>query len=231
MLNRKHVALNRHSSSDATEQLTTGATKLVVGKRQILFHARGPAQSLYEVLDGALMVYRLLADGRRQIIDLVLPGSLCGFSRDNSQECSCEALMTSTILAYDRTAMRGCDATGARLSQILEQQICALAEHIVLLGRRTTEERLATFLVRCAAVWRTAGDEKTTVFHIPMTRVEIGDYLGMSLETVSRGIADLERRGLITTGARQGEMRAHDLTALSAAWRVQRGRRKRSTES
>src|ERR1700704_2917172 len=102
MLNRKHAALDRNSPSDATERLAPGAAKLVVGKRQILFHAHGPAQCIYEVLDGALMVYRLLADGRRQIVDLALPGSLCGFSRDNSHECSCEALVTSTVVAYDR---------------------------------------------------------------------------------------------------------------------------------
>ena len=113
----------------------------------------------------------------------------------------------------------------------MELKICALTEHIVLLGRRTTEERLTNFLVECARAWRTDRGEGTAAFQIPMTRVEIGDYLGMSLETVSRGIADLERRGLIRTGARQGAIKIVDLNALTGAWRTQRGRRKRSARA
>src|SRR6185436_9802768 len=130
---------------------------------------------------------------------------------------------------YDRSLLTTNEEVAARLSQKMEQQICALAEHIVLLGRRTTEERLATFLVQCAEIWRTASDDKSIVFRIPMTRVEIGDYLGMSLETVSRGIADFERRGFIRTGGRQGEMRVFDIAALESAWRAQRKIRKRTS--
>ena len=227
MLNRRHAALHGDaSSSEATEPAT--GTKLAVEKRQVLFRAREPAPSIYEIATGAFMVYRLLADGRRQIIDLALPGSLCGFTRGPLHECSCEALLPSTVIAYDRASLSTDEETGARLSQKMEQQICALAEHIVLLGRRTTEERLAAFLVRCAQTWKTASDDKATVFRIPMTRVEIGDYLGMSLETVSRCIDDFERRGLIRTGGRQGEMRVWDIDALASAWSAQRKIRKRS---
>jgi CRP-like cAMP-binding protein len=233
MLNRKHAELDRNRPSDAVglnDRLAPGpgSAKLVVGKGNVLFHARAAAPSIYEVQDGALMVYRLIADGRRQIVDVALPGSLCGFSRDNCHECSCEALVTSTVIAHDRAVLKGSGPISMRLHQKMEEQICTLAEHVVLLGRQTTEERLVAFLVRCAEVWRAAGNENAGVFHIPMTRVEIGDYLGMSLETVSRGIADLERRGLITTGARQGEMKAHDLAALRLAGRAQRKRGKRS---
>ena len=193
-----------------------------------MFHAHEPAPSIYEVLSGAFMVYHLLADGRRQIVNLALPGSLCGFSREATHECSCEALVASAVIAYDRATLTSPDAAGGRLSQKMEQQICDLAEHIVLLGRRTTEERLAAFLVQCADIWRTTSDEKAIVFRIPMTRVEIGDYLGMSLETVSRGIAEFERRGLVRTGGRQGEMSVNDLQALATAWRSQRKIRKRA---
>ena len=185
-----------------------------------------PAPSIYEVLDGTLMIYRVLADGRRQIVDLALSGSLCGFSRDNTHEYSCEALLVSTVAVYERATMAASCQLGARLSQKMEQKVCALAEHVVLLGRQTTEERLANFLVQCAQAWRRQGDDKAAVFHIPMTRVEIGDYLGMSLETVSRGVADLERRGLLQTGSRQGEMRVMDLAALSQARRKPNPRRK-----
>lgn len=228
MLNRKHAALLRDTAHRADPNDQAPGTKLVIGKRQVLFHAQQPAPSIYEVLSGGFMVYRLLSDGRRQIVDLALPGSLCGFAREQTHECSCEALVPSIVIAYDRAQLAHCDEVAKRLSEKMEQQICALAEHIVLLGRRTTEERLATFLVQCAEIWRTASDDKSTVFRIPMTRVEIGDYLGMSLETVSRGIADFERRGLIRTGGRQGEMRAFDLSALATAWSSQRKIRKRS---
>jgi CRP-like cAMP-binding protein len=226
MLNRKHAALLRDTSGRADTNDQTPGNKLVIGKRQILFHAREPAPSIYEVLSGAFMIFRLLADGRRQIVSLALPGSLCGFSRENVHECSGEALVASTVLAYDRAVLAGSDKTASRLSHMMEQQICALAEHIVMLGRRTTEERLAAFLIECADIWRTGSDDNAIVFRIPMTRVEIGDYLGMSLETVSRGIAEFERRGLIRTGGRQGEMRVYDVAALATAWRSQRKIRK-----
>ena len=87
MLNRKHAAFDRDSADGA--HAASGAAKLVLGRREALFHARGPAPSVYEVIDGALMIYRLLADGRRQIVDLALPGSVCGFSCDGAHECSC----------------------------------------------------------------------------------------------------------------------------------------------
>jgi len=229
MLNRKHAALLRDASIRADSNDQAPGTKLAVGKRQILYRAQEPAPSLFEVATGSFMVYRLLADGRRQIIHLALPGSLCGFTREESHECSCEALVPSTVIAYDRATLQSSVEIGARLVEKMEQQICALAEHVVLLGRRTTEERLAIFLAQCAEIWRTASDDKATVFRIPMTRVEIGDYLGMSLETVSRGIADFERRGLIRTGGRQGEVRVFDVSALESAWRAQRKVRKRAS--
>lgn len=226
MLNRKHAALLRDplARADSTDQQP--GTKLTVGRRQALFRAQEPAPSIYEVLSGSFMVYRLLADGRRQIIDLALPGSLCGFVCTELHECSCEALAPSTVVAFDRATLASNDDIARSLSQKMEQQICTLAEHIVLLGRRTTEERLANFLVKCSEIWRTASDDKAIVFRIPMTRVEIGDYLGMSLETVSRGIADFERRGFIRTGGRQGEMRVFEVSALASAWRSQRKIRK-----
>jgi CRP/FNR family transcriptional regulator len=227
-LTRKHAAL-RSDASNVEATVPDGGTKLTVEKRQLLFRAHEPAISIYEIATGALMVYRLLADGRRQIIDLALPGSVCGVTRGPLHECSCEALLPSTLIAYDRRSLTSNEETAARLSHKMEQQICTLAEHIVLLGRRTTEERLAAFLVRCAQTWKTASDEKATAFRIPMTRVEIGDYLGMSLETVSRGIADFERRGLISTAGRQGEMRVWDIGALASAWSSQRKIRKPSS--
>jgi CRP/FNR family transcriptional regulator len=227
MLNRKQASLAGTTVEAADDR--NGGVKLDLGKRQILFRAREPASSIYEVVSGALMVYRLLSDGRRQIVELVLPGSLCGFSCTGTNEGSCEALLASSVIAYEHAALESVDATTSRLAQKMEQQICGLAEHLVLLGRRGTEERLATFLVDCAEMWGAQRDEHGLVFQIPMTRVEIGDYLGMSLETVSRGIADFERRGLIRTGGRQGEMRIYDLAALSTAWRAQRTRRRHAT--
>ena len=229
MLNRKHAVLLRDASLRADANDQAPGTKLAVGKRQALYRAQEPAPSLFEVVTGSFMVYRLIADGRRQIVHLALPGSLCGFTRETIHECSCEALVPSTVIAYDRTMLAGSEDLAMRLTEQMEQQIGALAEHIVLLGRRTTEERLAIFLAQCAEIWRTASDDKAIVFRIPMTRVEIGDYLGMSLETVSRGIADFERRGLIRTGGRQGEMRVFDTAALESAWRAQRKVRKRAS--
>ena len=227
MLNRKFVP----PDGNTAHETHVGALKLVVKKREILFHERAPAPSIYEVLDGAVMVYRMLADGRRQIVDLALPGSLCGFSRDNAHEHTGEALVVSTVAAYERATMTTPGSLGAHLLRKMEEKICALAEHVVVLGRQTTEERLANFLVQCAQAWRRQGDDKAAVFQIPMTRVEIGDYLGMSLETVSRGIADLERRGLLRTGSRQGEMQVMDLAALSQARRRPSLRRKHAPEN
>jgi len=230
MLNRKPAGHMRNSAGSDVDgaRLPTGSAKLLLGKRQVLFQEREPALFIYEVLEGTLMIYHLLADGRRQIVDLALPGSVSGYSRDGSHEYSCEAMTPSSLIAYDRAVLKSADAISIRLLQQMERQVCELASHIVLLGRKTTEERLASFLVKCAKAWRTGGDEKAASFHIPMTRVEIGDYLGLSLETVSRGIAGLERRGIVSTGSRQGEMRVNDVAALSDAPRTKSARHARS---
>lgn len=161
------------------------------------------AHHLFEVTSGQVMLYRLLADGRRQIVDLVGPGDLFGLSSTGYYDCSAEALCDVEVRVLDqRDVTRSADLQG-HVTQCLMSQLEALHSLAVLLGRKTAQERVASFLMRFVPNRGKVGcegprenrDEKLVILR--MTRQEIADYLGLTIETVSRVLSEMKRRGLI----------------------------------
>lgn len=147
------------------------------------------AGSLYQVEFGAIRVYRLLADGRRQISAFHLAGEMFGFEPDATHHFFAEAI----------------NATGIRVFRIpsstdMSRQLLPLAlkgmaraqEHLLVLGRQSAMERVAAFLVEMAE--RQGGLRQ---LDLPMSRLDIGDYLGLTIETVSRVFTRLKEKGLI----------------------------------
>ncbi len=200
-------------------KLTKGQTIAADGERAI---------SLFEVLDGVLMVYKLLSDGRRQIVELVPSGWLCGFAKDGRYDGSCEALTRATVMAYPRSDLEPDDATRRRLLRQVEEQVCALHDLTMTLGRKGAQEKVATFLMRllpargreaCPGPSRPRDDAK---LRIPLSRAEIADHLGLTLETVSREMNALARQGIIKVGPGRGEIVINDVCHLCTAARTGR---------
>jgi len=218
----------RLRSSDEQRGQSPAGVTLKFAKRQTVFHSGDPASRFYEVLTGTLIVFKMLSDGRRQIVEIVPAGWLCGFAKDGFYDGSCEALTDATVMAYAREDMETSAPLRSRLLHQTEEQFCAVHDQTLSLGRKSSEERLSTFLMRfmpargkrdCAGP-QTPKDDAT--LHIPLSRSEIGDYLGLTIETVSRTVTVLSKKGLIEVGPNHGDIYIKDVCNLCAAARTGR---------
>ncbi|MEO1199528.1 MAG: helix-turn-helix domain-containing protein [Pseudomonadota bacterium] len=186
----------------------------------IVFFEGDEATQVYQVVEGAVMLYKLLPDGRRQVVELLSPGDLFGLTVGTYYDCSAETLSNARVRGFDR---RLCDRSSDLMSLMcrhLQEQLGAMREHAVLLGRKSAMERLASFLMRLA-LGRTIDDadqiilpDSEHVVQLSMTRQEIADYLGLTIETVSRSFSELRRRGLVSFD-RQDKVRIKDLSAMN----------------
>ncbi|ESZ56202.1 MULTISPECIES: helix-turn-helix domain-containing protein [unclassified Mesorhizobium] len=147
------------------------------------------AGALYQVEFGAVRIYRLLADGRRQISAFHLAGETFGFEADTKHHFFAEAINATGVRAFRI-------GTGADMShQLLPLALKGLTraqEHLLVLGRQNAIERVAAFLVDMAE--RQGGLRQV---ELPMSRMDIGDYLGLTIETVSRVFTRLKDKGVI----------------------------------
>jgi CRP-like cAMP-binding protein len=154
-----------------------------------------PADCLYKVVSGAVRTYKVLNDGRRQISSFYLPGEIFGLEVGGEHTFSAEAVADSKILVIRRSAvvaLAGRDKEVARqLWRMTATELQRAHDHIMLLIK-TAQERVVGFLLEMAA--RTPGASEVD---LPMSRQDIADYLGLTIETVSRMVTQLERSGTI----------------------------------
>ncbi len=167
---------------------------------EALFCEGDEAGFLYEVVDGVMCNYRILLDGRRQIISFAYPGDLIGLGHTESHRFSCEAVCDARVRSIPKAALlrdaQGQAHVGHRLLEIATAELADMQEHQLLLGRKSAMEKLASFLLMLAC--RSKGEgAKTARFNLPMTRTDIADYLGMTIETVSRNLTKLKVLGVI----------------------------------
>lgn len=165
---------------------------------QVLYLEGEPASDYYVVQRGIVRLCRQLGDGRRQIAGFVFPGGVFGIDGAGAYVGSAEAV---TRLDYLRVPRRELAALHPRLSALLLTRVCeelaGAQAQLLLLGRKTPEERLASFILAMAE--RVTAEAAPAVqFALPMRRRDISDYLGLTSETVSRTFTNLRRRGLIT---------------------------------
>jgi CRP/FNR family nitrogen fixation transcriptional regulator len=154
-----------------------------------------PADYLYKVVNGAVRTYKVLNDGRRQISSFYLPGEIFGLELGGEHTFSAEAIADSKILVIRRSAvvaLAGRDKEVARqLWRMTATELQRAHDHIMLLIK-TAQERVAGFLLEMAARSPDASE-----VDLPMSRQDIADYLGLTIETVSRMVTQLERSGTI----------------------------------
>ncbi len=145
--------------------------------------------SLYRVEFGSVRVYRLLADGRRQISAFHLAGEMFGFEADDTHHFFAEAICATGVCAM-RTSVDN-DLSSELLPMALKGLVRA-QEHLLVLGRQNAIERIAGFLTDMAE--RQGGLKQV---ELPMSRADIGDYLGLTVETVSRVFSKLKQAGIV----------------------------------
>lgn len=168
-----------------------------------IFRDADAARRIYQIVEGAVMLYKLLPDGRRQVVELLGPDDVFGLTESQVHDCSAETLSAVVLTVYDRASLESSTELLKAISYRMRSQICALHEHAVLLGRKSALERVATFLISCVpGPSRTGckalnGVDRAAVVRLRMTRQEIADYLGLTIETVSRAFSELRRRRLV----------------------------------
>lgn len=171
-----------------------GAT-LNFGRNVEVFGEGEEAEYFYQVKTGCVRAYRILNDGRRQVCNFYLPGDVFGIEAGDEHSFSTEAVVPSTITVVKRSLLQSRasgDSTLAR--QLFDLSVAELrrAQGHILLLIKSAQERVAGFLLEMASRKKTAGE-----IELPMSRQDIADYLGLTIETVSRTLTQLEEAATI----------------------------------
>jgi CRP/FNR family transcriptional regulator, nitrogen fixation regulation protein len=185
-------ALAPHAYSDTFHLI--GAVMPFVRNAEI-YGENEPADYLYKVISGTVRTYKVLSDGRRQIGAFYLPGDVFGFETGEAHSFSAEAISDTKVLVIRRnavTALAARDhAVACELLAITAGELARAQAHVMLLIK-TAQERVAGFLLEMAD--RAAGPHEVD---LPMSRQDIADYLGLTIETVSRTLTQLENSAAI----------------------------------
>ncbi|GAN77229.1 transcriptional regulator cAMP-binding AadR/Crp/Fnr [Acidisphaera rubrifaciens HS-AP3] len=175
-----------------------------------------PAHACWEILSGCVRLVSLTDDGRRQVTDFLYPGDIIGLEALDTFDYSAEAVTRATLRRVPRGAIESRAATDAAfagaLRRMLAERMRAARARLVLLGRMSAAQRIAHFLLEMQARIGTPG---SPTFDLPMNRSDIADYLGLTIETVCRGLTDMRRRHLIAVSRTHITLR--DAAALPAA--------------
>lgn len=161
-----------------------------------IYGEKEPAEYVYQVKSGAVRSYKLLTDGRRQIGAFHLVGDIFGLENGSEHRFTTEAIVDTTVRLVRRHSLETVaqsDAMVARnLLSMTTNNLQHAEDHMLLLGRKTSLERVAAFLLEMDKRLTAAG-----VIALPMSRRDIADYLGLTLETVSRALSHLHELGVL----------------------------------
>ena len=188
-------------------------TKTSFDRHETIFRAGDAAVGIFEILAGAVMVYQLLEDGRRQVVEVVLLGGMVGFAVNGSHPSTCETLTFVRLHSYRTCDVEHSFELRARIGAHAQAQICVMHQHVLALGRMTAEERVAGLLARFADLGQSEFGRSISL-ELPMTRGEIGDHLGLSLETICRTLTGFQQKGVLALGKKRGEVIVKNLRHL-----------------
>ncbi|MDB5571053.1 MAG: nitrogen fixation protein FixK [Hyphomicrobiales bacterium] len=181
-------------------ELDAMAQPLSFDAKETLFEQSEASDSVYNITAGSVRLYKLLPDGRRQVVGFALPGDFLGLSMSERNAFSADALTATTACRFSRSEYSAyLDAKPhllRRLHSMASHELSLAQDQMVILGRRTAEERVAAFLIGLRNRWTRINGNHVHV-PLPMTRQDIGDFLGLTVETVSRMMTRLAREKAI----------------------------------
>jgi CRP/FNR family nitrogen fixation transcriptional regulator len=195
---------------DLLEQF--GTTVTVHHDREI--HAEGdPADYCYRILSGCVRTVKLMEDGRRQIGEFLVAGDMFGFDTLGTYVFAAEAVSDVVLRRFPRRMVDALSESNLGLTRRLRDMTVVSLQtahsRLLLLGRKTASERIASFLLEMAE--RLPG-RHAHVVDLPMGRMDVADHLGLTIETVCRILALLRREGMI--GIERGRITIRDEAAL-----------------
>lgn len=163
-------------------------------KRDTIFRAGDLASALPKLTSGAAIIFAILPDGRRQVLDLVGPGDFLHFESEGELDHFAEALTACDVAWMDTAELMASPEAAQYLLTQMRERLGIERRHITMLSRKSAHERLADFVNLAADCLGRKGNQ----FELPLTRQQIADFTGLSLETVSRTFAGWQRNQALT---------------------------------
>jgi CRP/FNR family nitrogen fixation transcriptional regulator len=212
-----HTELSTHTAPSALRQINPGlarpapgaqsgmtsdalgvdGVRMIYGRNEEIFGEGEPAACVYRVLKGVVRTYRILSDGRRQVAEFFLPGDVFGLEAGEDHRTSAEAVIECELVSIRRHQLAdramADSPTGHKLWSLTLHHLRRSEEHMLVLGRKNACERVAWFLMDMSE--RIPAPDR---LDLPMSRQDIADYLGLTIETVSRTMTQLQDDGMIT---------------------------------
>jgi CRP-like cAMP-binding protein len=191
------------ASRNPVSNLNRPARRVATGAN--VFREGDEATHVYEVKTGVLRLTRVLTNGRRQVIAFALPGDVIGFPNGKTHHTDCDVLEACEVTAHPRATLEA----GAREPEVHERlmkaalrEISSMQDHFMMLARKSALEKVASFLMVLADRIGTPHGHFTG-FNLAMKRADIADFLGLTIETVSRTITQLRNAGIIALESAQ----------------------------
>jgi CRP-like cAMP-binding protein len=183
-----------------------------------VFAEGDPKSHIYQIVTGAVCLYKVLPDGRRQVIDFAYGGDFLSLSLGPVETYNAQATVATRVRCLSLSALSGLasrdPAIAMRICEAMSAELTAVRDHLVCVVQRSATERVVTFLLALSRR-NNAHNRDCLTIELPMTRADIGDFLGLTIETVSRTFTKLRCRGLIEIS--QGTtIRLRDIGGLRA---------------
>ena len=200
---RRHAVCAHCNGPELDALADMKSFRVVEPARQIASEGERTA-FLGSLLEGVASVSRLLPDGRRQVVGLLFPGDFVGrpFASESPYDVTAVTRVRMCLFQRDKfeALVRSTPSLERRLLEMTLDELDAAREWMVLLGRKTAQEKLASFFVMAAGRAMRLEDRRPIdgmLLELPLTREDMADYLGLTIETVSRQIGALRRAGLV----------------------------------
>jgi CRP-like cAMP-binding protein len=185
------------ADADPLERLGTQAR---YERNRTIYFEGDEAAHYFKVRSGTVRLCKVTEDGRRQIAAFLTEGDLFGWTDQDNYNFSAEAVTDVTVEKFSRArieeSVKANPSMGRRVLALLSNQLASAHEHLLLLGRMTASERVATFLLELVRRQRNGNGAGASV-ELAMSRKDVADYLGLTVETVSRTMSALKRKGII----------------------------------
>ncbi|WP_179187974.1 cyclic nucleotide-binding domain-containing protein [Kiloniella majae] len=204
-------------SCDDLRKLSSISTGVEVGKGVTIINEMDSADFLFNVTGGSIKLYKLLPDGRRQMTGFLFPGDFLGIAMNDCYAYSAEALEDCKLCRFPRARLeellKEIPDLENRLLNMVSNELVLAQDQMLLLGRKTAIEKVSSFLISLSK----RAKSKTgagNVISLPMGRSDIGDYLGLTTETVSRTLTNLKKKGIVSIPT-NGQLEINDIEELT----------------
>jgi len=186
--------------AEEVDRINQIMTEVTYSAPQAVIYEGDPAEHAFNVKEGVVRVSKMLPDGRRQITGFLFPGDFLGLAHHQVYAYTAEAVTKARLCRFPRSRLLGLfdelPSLERRMLSMAADELASAQEQILLLGRKTARERVASFLLTMSRQARRRRGTGNPV-ELPMSRADIADYLGLTIETVSRTITKLAKEGII----------------------------------